>query len=778
MADTSTKVLTIDTGNAISNLKDFKARIEELKGALLGLESGTEEYNAVAKELRNSQQKLTEVMDVAKGKAEGVEGSYDNLVATMRRLKQEWRATADEATRTNLGAQILDINNQLKELDASTGNFQRNVGDYANAFESAFRAVVGGIGRFNPELGKTAATIGSLIPVIKQTATVATASLQGIKKAIASTGIGALVIAVGLVAANWEKVANAVKKAFTNQQKYNELQGDLEKSIEHIKEVNTGLTAEQEQQLRLMDAQGTSAKAILEAKIEIYNTNISDLATEIEKTKQLKAQKDAVADRLEMEANAAINNPYAESGVYAKTVLNNVQKIRKESEGLNEVIAEGEGKLKGLQTEVDILRAKLARLGTDGSTNNDSNKGEEDAITKEADKILEEIRRNGQSEFQNGLEDIWNEFKEKAETLQKAGEIAAISELKEIYNQKANDYIKKFFEERQALLDEENEKVRRKIIEGLQEEFKEFEKETETQLKNLEGQWDLYLSRLTLPYTKMEQFFGKEEIWDDSLITETFEKRFDIIDATLENTLNRLGAEQDTLLMINELLDPESDEYLNNQKRIAEIDEEITQARIQNWTDYNNTTNELEETLHQKRIARMESLSDMFSSVGNLISNIGALMEEQINAEVEDGKISEETAKKRFESVKKMQIGAAVINMAAGVVSAIAQAQQLGPILGPIMAAINSAAVIAAGAVQISQIKRTKYGSDTSGNISTPNLQRATVPIVPEPTQNITGQSELTQLSNAINSKPVIVKVTDIEDTQAIQNATTAEATF
>ena len=89
MADTSTKVLTIDTGNAITNVKEFKERIEELKGALLGLEKGTDEYNAVAKELRDSQEKLTEVMDVAKGKAEGVEGSYDNLVATMRDLKKD-----------------------------------------------------------------------------------------------------------------------------------------------------------------------------------------------------------------------------------------------------------------------------------------------------------------------------------------------------------------------------------------------------------------------------------------------------------------------------------------------------------------------------------------------------------------------------------------------------------------------------------------------------------------------------------------------------------------
>lgn len=766
MADTSTKVLTIDTGNAISNLKDFKARIEELKGALLGLESGTEEYNAVAKELRNSQQKLTEVMDVAKGKAEGVEGSYDNLVAKMRQLKQEWRATADEATRTNLGAQILDINNQLKELDASTGNFQRNVGDYANAFENAFRAVIGGVGRFNPELSKTAATIGSLIPVIKQTATVATASLQGIKKAIASTGIGLLVISVGLLAANWEKVANAVIKSTKAGKEMYEAEEKIDlvaKSIEDTMERQSNAIDFQE---RLMRAQGQSEESILEYKAGQLQAQL--------KLVQAKREELGVIFK---QQQAALEQAIAEDR--AEWRINRLAKARdKALEAMNE----GSKAVKNIQEDLTIVEATLNRIRSNknpiiplgGGSKSDSKTETE----KEADKILDEIRRNSQSEFQNGLEDIWNEFNEKAEALQKAGEIAAISELKEIYNQKANDYIKKFFEERQALLDEENEKVRRKIIEGLQEEFKEFEKETETQLKNLEGKWDLYLSRLTLPYTKMEQFFGKEEIWDDSLITETFGKRFDIIDATLENTLNRLGAEQDTLLMINELLDPESDEYLNNQKRIAEIDEEITQARIQNWTDYNNTTNELEETLHQKRIARMESLSDMFSSVGNLIGNIGALMEEQINAEVEDGKISEETAKKRFESVKKMQIGAAVINMAAGVVSAIAQAQQLGPILGPIMAAINSAAVIAAGAVQISQIKRTKYGSDASGNISTPNLQRATVPIVPEPTQNITGQSELTQLSNAINSKPVIVKVTDIEDTQAIQNATTAEATF
>lgn len=175
----------------------------------------------------------------------------------------------------------------------------------------------------------------------------------------------------------------------------------------------------------------------------------------------------------------------------------------------------------------------------------------------------------------------------------------------------------------------------------------------------------------------------------------------------------------------------------------------------------------------------MAIYTEGLSSVGNLISSISSLMEEQINAEVENKEIGEATAKQRFESVKKMQYAATVINMAAGVVSAIAQAQQLGPVVGPIMAAINSAAVIAAGAVELSQIKRTKYGSNASIDTSTPNLQRAAGNMVEiTPVQNITGQNETTELANAISSRPVVVKVTDIDDVNQIKDSTIAESTF
>lgn len=205
-----TKVLSVDVGGAITNIKEYKQHIEELKGTLLGLEKGTEQYNAVATELVKEQQKLTEVMDVAKGKGEAVEGSYDNLSKTMSELKKQFKATGDEAERTNLALKINDINNQLKDMDASVGVFSRNVGNYSQAYEEAFKTVIGSLDNVDGLLGEVAGNVNSLFPLIKQTTAAATAGLKGIKKAIATTGIGLLIVAVGELAAHFDDVRRAV----------------------------------------------------------------------------------------------------------------------------------------------------------------------------------------------------------------------------------------------------------------------------------------------------------------------------------------------------------------------------------------------------------------------------------------------------------------------------------------------------------------------------------------------------------------------------------------
>lgn len=80
--------------------------------------------------------------------------------------------------------------------------------------------------------------------------------------------------------------------------------------------------------------------------------------------------------------------------------------------------------------------------------------------------------------------------------------------------------------------------------------------------------------------------------------------------------------------------------------------------------------------------------------------------QDQIQQDLESGKITEEEAKKQFEKTKKVQIAMATINMMQGIATAISTAMQLGPIAGPIIGAINAAAVAASGALQIKNIKK------------------------------------------------------------------------
>ena len=166
MADEIKKIIEIDTGDSITSLKEYKKHIDDLRGSLLALDKTSEEYAKVSDEIRQEQTKLNEVMKVGKDYSDAADGSYNKLVQTMSELKKQWRATSDEAERAQLGSQILDINNQLKELDASTGNFQRNVGDYSNAFQEAFKASLDGIQSLDGPLGDVAGQTKKLLPMV------------------------------------------------------------------------------------------------------------------------------------------------------------------------------------------------------------------------------------------------------------------------------------------------------------------------------------------------------------------------------------------------------------------------------------------------------------------------------------------------------------------------------------------------------------------------------------------------------------------------------------
>lgn len=128
-------LLTVDTGESQKTVKSLKKEISDLKDVILNLEKGSNEYNEAVEQLTISQRELNEVQALTKKTAVALDGSYDALVHQMGLLKKEWRATADEGRRAELGQEISKINQQLKDMDADLGNFQRNVGNYVSHWD-------------------------------------------------------------------------------------------------------------------------------------------------------------------------------------------------------------------------------------------------------------------------------------------------------------------------------------------------------------------------------------------------------------------------------------------------------------------------------------------------------------------------------------------------------------------------------------------------------------------------------------------------------------------
>lgn len=172
MAEETITILKVGTEEAVKSVNDLKDNIKVLKQNLGELEIGTEEYQNTLDELKVNQNALKDAMyatsssmaDVAAA-ATGASKSYNSLVHQMAALKEEWRATNDEARRNELGKQIAEINQQLKDMDASVGNFSRNVGNYESGvvpLVEKFDQFGGILKQMPPTLGAAKEQIGKV----------------------------------------------------------------------------------------------------------------------------------------------------------------------------------------------------------------------------------------------------------------------------------------------------------------------------------------------------------------------------------------------------------------------------------------------------------------------------------------------------------------------------------------------------------------------------------------------------------------------------------------
>ena len=209
MAEETIQIIRIETGEAVRSVNDLRENVKILKERLGDLEIGTTEYQDTLEELKVNQAAVKDAMyattasmdDLAKA-ATGTSNSYNALVHRMAALKEELRAT-DVSTEQGkerfkeLAAQINEVNDNLKDMDALQGNFQRNVGNYPglmktfsgslDALDKGLKATAGGVGGLkegfdalavNPAftiLGIVVDLFGSLADTLKEDETSMTA---------------------------------------------------------------------------------------------------------------------------------------------------------------------------------------------------------------------------------------------------------------------------------------------------------------------------------------------------------------------------------------------------------------------------------------------------------------------------------------------------------------------------------------------------------------------------------------------------------------------------
>ena len=159
MAKTILFTLQVDgTTTAITNQNELKKAIKAVKKELEGVPIGSKEYEALnktvakgtqlQKDLRKSTRDAQREL-VAAGETSA--GAYSKLSAQLNISRTRLKNLAAEG-KTNTGAfkklrkEVEGLDKQLKEIDASAGQFQRNVGNYPKTFAAAGKSILAAFG--------------------------------------------------------------------------------------------------------------------------------------------------------------------------------------------------------------------------------------------------------------------------------------------------------------------------------------------------------------------------------------------------------------------------------------------------------------------------------------------------------------------------------------------------------------------------------------------------------------------------------------------------------
>ena len=279
-----TVIINVETENGVKELNRLEAKFDEVYGEILPLTGAIGELEDQLYEMAKSGQQGTE----------------------------EFRILAEEAGRLKKVIAQVDM-----EVDALSMTTAQKMGGALTGVASGFELVQGTMGAMGVESAKVEEALLKVnsamamaqgiqglkesIPAFRAIGSAAVKAFSSIRGAIISTGLGAIVVALGLVASNWDKIKEKTEKATTSFKNYLEsgstgakaLKWYLDAMVYPITLAVKGFTA-------LKDAiMGTSAasRAVASEQRKMHEKRVEQLARERSMTETTGSATVAAIDR-------------------------------------------------------------------------------------------------------------------------------------------------------------------------------------------------------------------------------------------------------------------------------------------------------------------------------------------------------------------------------------------------------------------------------------------------------------------------------------------------
>lgn len=543
-----------------------------------------------------------------------------------------------------------------------------------SAFEGVFSTAVEMGSRAGGTLGDIFKSVNQAIPIVKKINNTAITGLRGVKAALASTGIGAFIVAIGVIISHWEGFLQAV--------------GSSKEEFDTFKS-------------KALDTLGNIVSGIVGVGNIIFQSLITPFRNVIVTVQGLgRVMEDVFSGQWGKIREDAQNALGAIKGVWEKgfDFSGNFQKGKEAGEKFVQGVVItfrkagekagtefGEGLAEGadsMSKEVSSMVDKLL---------------DEKELQAEIDRVKKEVVPDLVQQLKELTGNIDLDFNGKLFTEDVVTEIAKL----ELAYRKNLEAIRK--EEEKGLLNSQTAKELRESLEKehneaigsiLEQRAGEYREEGEEELKYTQGQLKTLLE-LQDRREELEYQFNEDQLTSGGYWSVGKNKALEALQLDRLNSLKKYYQE-----MFKIETDPDKKQEILQD--IQDVENQKTLIVLQ-----------ASEERKKIRLEEIQSYADAANSIADILGTVAQAEEERIQRQLDAGDISKEAAESQFKTVKQWQYAQTWINTIAGMTAALTapSMQATGP-AGWVAAATQAASLLATGIAQTIKIKNTKFNGE------------------------------------------------------------------